>query len=65
MHSKKYLQYPLSLSLIFPIKVVRLTEEPYSAARAGVKTPIPAEKVRSWLISNKVLSIAFGGRNPL
>jgi ubiquitin carboxyl-terminal hydrolase 9/24 len=42
-------------------EVVRLTEEPYSAARAGVKTPIPAEKVRSWLISNKVLSIAFGG----
>ena len=43
--------------------MVRLTEEPFAAARAGVKSPIPEARVRSWLILNKVLSIAFGGEH--
>ena len=43
------------------LQVVRLTEEPYSPARTGLKNPIPADRVKSWLIENKVLSIAFGG----
>ncbi|XP_019857623.1 PREDICTED: ubiquitin carboxyl-terminal hydrolase 24-like [Amphimedon queenslandica] len=41
--------------------VVRLTEEPFSPARTGLKNPIAVERVRAWLIENKVLSIAFGG----
>ena len=54
----------LSLSLSFflsLLQVVRLTEEPYSPARTGLKNPIPADRVKNWLIENKVLSIAFGG----
>ena len=42
-------------------EVVRLTEEPYQSATKGVKSPIPAERVADWLVSNKVLSIALGG----
>ena len=30
-------------------------------ASRGVKRPIPAEKITSWIITNKVLSIALGG----
>ena len=53
----------LSLSS-FPLlsfKVVRLTEEPYSPPHTGLKNSIPVDRVKTWLIENKVLSIAFGG----
>ena len=53
------------LLFFFALQVVRLTEEPYSAAKAGVRNPIPSERVKDWLISNKVLSIAFGGGKDL
>lgn len=67
-----YISLSLSLSLSFCLsfsvffflsllQVVRLTEEPYSPARTGLKNPIPADRVKNWLIENKVLSIAFGG----
>ena len=67
-----YMYITLSLSLSFCLsffvsfflsllQVVRLTEEPYSPARTGLKNPIPADRVKTWLIENKVLSIAFGG----
>ena len=45
----------------FSLQVVRLTEEPYQSATKGVKSPIAAERVADWLVSNKVLSIALGG----
>ena len=38
-----------------------MTEEPYQSATKGVKSPIAAERVADWLVSNKVLSIALGG----
>ena len=43
------------------LQVVRLTEEPYQSATKGVKSPIAAERIADWLVSNKVLSIALGG----
>ena len=47
--------------VVFSLQVVRLTEEPYQSATKGVKSPIAAERVADWLVSNKVLSIALGG----
>ena len=58
---------PLTASVL--LQVVRLTEEPYAAAK-GVKSPLTEEKIMEWLVDNKVLSIALqgeggreGGRN--
>ncbi len=43
-------------------EVVRLTDEPYQAAARGVRSPIPADRIAEWLVDNKVLSIALGGK---
>ena len=64
VHLSLSLSFCLSFSVSFflsLLQVVRLTEEPYSPARTGLKNPIPADRVKNWLIENKVLSIAFGG----
>ena len=41
-------------------QVVRLTDEPFSAAK-GVKSPLTEEKIVEWLVGKKVLSIALQG----
>ena len=41
-------------------QVVRLTEEPFAAAK-GVKSPLTEKKIVEWLVENKVLSIALQG----
>ena len=45
-------------------QVVRLTDEPFSAAK-GVKSPLTEEKIVEWLVGKKVLSIALQGVYPL
>ena len=48
--------------LVSPLQVVRLTDEPFSAAK-GVKSPLTEEKIVEWLVGKKVLSIALQGRS--
>ena len=43
------------------VQVVRLTDEPFSAAK-GVKSPLTEEKIVEWLVEKKVLSIALQGK---
>ena len=62
MHAPSILLVLYACPLTSPLllQVVRLTEEPYAAAK-GVKSPLTEEKIMEWLVDNKVLSIALQG----